>query len=104
MSEKYVSKSDAIAARMLGGEMMIMSAADSTFFTLDAVATLIWQAADGQTPLSQIAGKICQEYDVDQQQAERDAEEFVNELSKHGILLISDSPVIKTDPTAHGCT
>lgn len=102
MSEKYVSKSDAIAARMLGGEMMIMSAADSTFFTLDPVATLIWQAADGQTPLSQIAGKICQEYEVEQQQAERDAEEFVNELSKHGILLISDSPVIKADQTTPG--
>ncbi len=100
MSEKYVSKSDAIAARMLGGEMMIMSAADSTFFTLDPVATLIWQAADGQTPLSQIAGKISQEYDVEQQQAERDAEEFVNELSKHGILLISDRPVIKNEPAA----
>ena len=100
MTEKYVSKSDAIAARLLGGEMMIMSAADSTFFTLDAVATLIWQAADGHTPLSQIAAKISKEYDVDQDQAERDAEEFVNELSQHGILIISDGPVIKTGPTA----
>ena len=98
MSEKYISKSDAIAARMLGGEMMIMSAADSTFFTLDGVATLIWQAADGKTPLSQIAARICQEYDVDQHQAERDAEEFVNELSKHGILLVSDLPVKRPTP------
>ncbi|MGH9529654.1 MAG: PqqD family protein [Terriglobales bacterium] len=93
LSEKYVSRSDAIAARQLGGEMMIMSAVDSTFFTLDEVATLIWQAADGKTPLSQIAATICQEFDVDQQQAERDAEEFVNELSKHGILFISENPV-----------
>jgi hypothetical protein len=98
VSEKYVSKSDAIAARMLGGEMMIMSAVDSTFFTLDGVATLIWQAADGQTPLSKIAARICQEYDVQQEQAERDAEEFVNELSKHGILLISESPAPRPAP------
>ena len=37
MSEKYVAKyisrSSAIASRMLGGEMMVMSAVDSTFFT-----------------------------------------------------------------------
>lgn len=98
MSEKYVSKSDAIAARMLGGEMMIMSAADSTFFTLDGVATLIWLAADGQTPLSKIAAKICQEFDVEQEQAERDAEEFVTELSKHGILLVSENPVPRPAP------
>ena len=59
----------AIAARMLGGEMMIMSTADSTFFTLNEVASAIWQAADGRTPLSEIVeSKICQEFDVDQEQ------------------------------------
>lgn len=98
MSEKYVSKSTSIAARLLGGEMMIMSAVDSTFFSLDEVATVIWQAADGQTPLSQIADKICQEFDVDRQRAESDAGQFVDELSKHGILLISDSPVTSSSP------
>ena len=46
MSDKYISRSTAIAARVLGGEMMVMSAVDSTFFTLNEVATVIWQAAD----------------------------------------------------------
>ena len=93
MAEKYILRSSAIAARMLGSETMIMSATDSTFFTLDEVATAIWQAADGQTPLSEIvAGKICQEFDVSQETAVRDAEEFVEELASHGILLLSDRP------------
>ena len=65
MAETYIARSTAIAARMLGGEMMIMSAVDSTFFTLNEVATLIWQSADGQTPLSEIVEqKICQEYQI----------------------------------------
>jgi len=98
MSEKYISRSTAIAARLLGNEMMIMSAVDSTFFTLDEVATVIWQAADGQTPLSQIAGKICEQFDVDHQQAERDAEHFIDELAKHGILVLSDKPAINVGP------
>jgi hypothetical protein len=95
MSEKYISRSKAIAARMLGGEMMVMSAADSTFFTLNEVASAIWQAADGRTPLSEIvAGKICQEFDVDREHAQRGAERFVDELSQHGILLVSDQPLL----------
>jgi hypothetical protein len=98
MAEQYISKSRAIAARLLGNEMMIMSAVDSTFFTLDEVATVIWQAADGKTPLSQIADKICREFDVEKQQAELDAEEFVNELSAHGILLLSDAPITDRGP------
>jgi len=93
MSEKYISRSTAIAARMLGGELMVMSSSDSTFFTLNEVATVIWQAADGQTPLSEIVSRIvCTEFDVEPQAAQADAEEFVAELSQHGILLVSDHP------------
>jgi hypothetical protein len=97
MREKYIARSSAIAARMLGGEMMIMSAVDSTFFTLNEVATAIWQAADGRTPLSKIvADKICEEFEVDPGVAVRDAEQFVDELSRHGILLVSEQPILNS--------
>jgi hypothetical protein len=93
MSEKYIARSSQIAARMLGGEMMVMSSVDSTFFTLNEVATAIWQAADGRTPLAEIVARnVCDEFEVDVEVAHRDAEQFVNELSHHGILLVSDRP------------
>ena len=97
MSEKYVAKyisrSSAIASRMLGGEMMIMSTVDSTFFTLNPVASVIWQAADGRTPLSEIVTRhICHEFEVDFETAYRDVAQFVEELSGHGILLVSEVP------------
>ena len=98
MAEKYIARSSAIAARMLGGEMMVMSAADSTFFTLNEVASTIWQAADGRTPLSEIvAGKVCREFDVNRERAQRGADRFVDELSQYGILMVSDQPLIETD-------
>jgi hypothetical protein len=75
--------------------MMIMNSVDSTFFTLNEVATAIWQAADGRTPLSQIVrDQICEQFDVGPEQAQADAEHFVNELSGHGILLVSDRPFV----------
>src|SRR6202162_3953471 len=98
MAEKYIARSSAIAARMLGGEMMVISASDSTFCTLNEVASTIWQAADGRTPLSAIVdGKVCKEFDVDREQAQRGADRFVDELSQHGILLVSDQPLMETD-------
>ena len=102
MSAKYIAKSRAIASRLLGGEMMIMSAVDSTFFTLNPVATVIWQAADGRTPLAEIVNQqVCVEFEVDFDTAYRDAEGFVAELSSHGILLVSDRPFPEpsTSPT-----
>jgi len=74
--------------------MMIMSAADSTFFTLNEVATAIWQAADGKTPLADIvAHHVCPSFDVTVAQAQADAEQFVSDLSQHGILIVADHPL-----------
>ena len=97
MADRYIARGSAIAARMLGGEMMVMSTTDSTFYTLNDVATVIWQAADGCTPLADIvADKICSEFDVDRERAQRGADLFVDELSEHGILLVSEHPLSKS--------
>ena len=42
MTETYIARSQAIASRLLGNEMMVMSVIDSTFFSLNEAATLIW--------------------------------------------------------------
>jgi hypothetical protein len=91
----YIARSSAIAARALAGEMMVMNSADSTFFTLNEVATSIFQAADGQTPLRDIVrNRICEEYDIDPDEAQADAQQFVTELSTHGVLLVSNQPLV----------
>lgn len=78
---------------------MVMNSADSTFFTLNEVATAIWKAADGRTPLSQIVrDTICKMFDVEYSQAHADAERFVADLAGHGILLVSDRPFV-VEPT-----
>ena len=94
MSSLYIAHSKEIAARVLDGEMMIMSARDSTLFSLNELGTIIWQAADGATSLEEIvAQKICVEYEVEPGQALKDAETFVRELAEHGIMLLSDRPI-----------
>jgi hypothetical protein len=94
VSPLYIARSTAVAARSLDGEMMIMSAKDSTLFTLNAVGTVIWQSADGKTPLAEIVErKICAEFEVDSVEALKDAESFVNNLASHGILAVSDEPI-----------
>jgi len=94
MNAKYIARSSAIAARRLGDEMIVMSALDSTLFTLNEVATAIWQAADGRTPLADIVRRtVCREFDVTPELAYRDAEALVDDLAGHGILLVSEEPI-----------
>jgi Coenzyme PQQ synthesis protein D (PqqD) len=97
MSAVYVAKATTVAARSLDGEMMIMSAKDSTLFTLNPVGTIIWHSADGKTSLAEIVEqKICAEFEVDPAEALKDAEQFVSDMASHGILAVSDGPIHPT--------
>jgi hypothetical protein len=92
--KRYLARSAAIASRALGDETMVMSAVNSTLFTLDEIATLIWESADGVTPIEEIVrNKICARYEISPEVALRDAEDFVDQLAEHGILLVSDKPI-----------
>jgi hypothetical protein len=94
MSARYIARSPRIAARKLGDEMIVMSAADSSLFTLNEVATTIWQSADGRTTLENIVKhQVCEHFAVSEAEAMRDAKELVAELSRYGILLVSDHPI-----------
>jgi hypothetical protein len=91
--DKFISHGDSLAARMLGGEMMIMSVADSTLFSLNETASVIWKAADGVTPLREIVEReIVPCFEVDADTAYQDTLEFVEELAQHGILKIANEP------------
>ena len=93
-TETYLAKSTDIAARTLGDETIVMSTLDSTIFMLNPTGTAIWQAADGNTPLSRIIeDKVCAEFDVPVEQASSDAQQFIDELAEHGILIVSDHPI-----------
>lgn len=99
MSPTYIARSSAVAARRLGDEMVVMSALDSTLFSLSEVAAVLWEAADGRTPLDSIVReRVCSAFEVDPETALHDAEEFVRSLAAHGVLLVSAEPIETSAP------
>jgi Coenzyme PQQ synthesis protein D (PqqD) len=103
MSKLYVARDARSAVRVLDGEAMVMSGRDSTLFSLNRTATMIWQAADGQTPLEEIVERrVCQEFDVEFASALQDAENMARELAGHGILHISEAPIPPVSVLAGG--
>jgi hypothetical protein len=94
MSKLFLARNPRVAARNIDGEMMIMSGRDSTLFTLNKTATILWQSADGATSLDEIVqNKICTEFEVEPTTALADAETLARELAQHEILQISDAPI-----------
>jgi hypothetical protein len=90
----YIARSSAVAARKLGSDMIIMSARDSSLFDLNDVGCVIWEAADGVTPLDEIVRNVvCAEFDVAPEEALQDARELVREMASFGIMVVSDQPI-----------
>ena len=88
----YILRSGNVAARRIGDELMIMSARDSSLFSLNETAGILWDAADGMTPLAQIVSeRICPLFDIDPDTALQDARALAAELATHGILHVSAS-------------
>ena len=93
MSATYIARANDVAARQIGDEFMIMSGRDSSLFSLNETAALIWNAADGATTLEQIVEeRICAEFEVDAETAMADARAIVDELAGHGILQVGEQP------------
>jgi hypothetical protein len=94
MTDHYIARGTSIAARGIDNETMIMSATNSELFVLNPVATVIWNAADGQVPLAQLVkSAVCTQFEADPETCLPDAEAFAEELARHGVLVLSDQPI-----------
>ena len=91
MPEQYVGRNPQTAWRVYEGEAVILLSKDSTLNTLNAVGTLIWEAADGTMPVGAIVARICNEFEVERAQAERDAAAFIDKLCRRGLLTVSET-------------
>jgi hypothetical protein len=98
MSDKFIRRSRTTAARGLGDEMIVLSVVDSTLFSLNETARLLWEAADGHRPLREIVSEvIVPRFEVDAETAYRDALELAEQLAGHGILELADQPLQQGD-------
>jgi hypothetical protein len=89
MADAYVLQNPRTAWRVYDGEAVILSSDDSMLSSLNPVATLIWEAADGETPVSAIVARICEAFEVDGERARRDAIAFIDTLQRRGLVTVA---------------
>ena len=93
MNDPYIARGMRLGTCTLGGEAIIITPSDSHLYNLNPVATCIWEAADGQSRVSQIVEeRICAEYEIDRETALADALAFVSDFSAKGLLMIAERP------------
>lgn len=79
-------RAHSVVSRLLDGEAVLVHPAQGRVRVLNQVGARIWELADGERSIQEIARLLAQEYEVELPQAELDAVAFCTDLAGRGLL------------------
>ncbi|MEW6734575.1 MAG: PqqD family protein [Acidobacteriota bacterium] len=91
LTSRYGKKGD-LVTRTIADETIIVPISRhvanlNAVFTLNEVATSVWQLIDGQMTVAEIIDKITQEYEIDEKTVVDDIFQFLDQLEAIGLIL-----------------
>lgn len=84
----YTRNSKTISGR-LHDEMVMMDLDKGKYFSLNQVATRIWELLENPSGIDQLCVVLSAEYEVDPDQCRRETEEVLGEMVRLGLVLRS---------------
>ena len=81
-------RSPKTAFRIIDGEAVVVVPEEGMVNIFNKVASRIWEILDGTLSLNDIAAVISSEFDATYETAYKDIEEFVEDLSKKGMVIL----------------
>ena len=81
--------SSEVLTQELDGETVILDLKSESYFGLDKVGTRIWQLLQEQEDIQTITATMLNEYDVGEEQLEKDIQNLLTQLNKAGIVTLN---------------
>ena len=82
----FIRNSKTISGR-LHDEMVAMDPDKGKYFSLNPVATSIWEKLDKELTIEELCNMLIEEYDVDPDQCYSEVNEYLNEMIKLGLII-----------------
>ena len=84
-------RSQSVVSRRVSGETLIVSVRGkvsdlASSYTVNEVASLIWQLLEMPRDVSELVSAVEREYDLDPQQAQQDVSKFLNDMLSVGLV------------------
>ena len=89
IEEKIPIKSPETAHQIIDGEAVIITPGQMMVNVLNAVGSRVWDLADGERNIEDIAKIITDEFDVSYEMALKDAFEFARDLAEKEIMAFA---------------
>ncbi|MGB8344841.1 MAG: PqqD family protein [Ktedonobacteraceae bacterium] len=81
-----LQRKQAVLWRELDGEAVLLSPTAGCSYSLNQVGTFIWKLLDGQHTPGDIATALCEDYEVEYEQAIQDVEHILADLQSNDLL------------------
>jgi Coenzyme PQQ synthesis protein D (PqqD) len=88
--QMYV-RSESVVSRVIAGETLIIPVRKgvgdlASIYSLNEVASVIWQAVTGPRSVEEIVATLHKEFTAEPDQIERDVRAFLDEMSSAGLI------------------
>jgi hypothetical protein len=93
--DHYVKLADHLAWKMVDNEAVVLDLREISYFTLNDVASRVWQCADGRRTIEEIVMIIAGEYAGDADQVRSDITALLGNLADRHLVEFSPIPFLE---------
>lgn len=87
-----------VVSRKIDGELIIVPIRSgvgdlNSLYTLNPVGSVLWEFMNEVHTVSEMVGRVCEEFDVTMNQAKQDIEEFLGSLIEEKLVLSAGTSI-----------
>lgn len=89
LDSALISRSPAVLAAEVDGEIVMMSIEEGRYFGLDDIASDIWKRIDPPCPFSELIDRLAADYDADRKVITADMRVLLGRMAAYGIVRLA---------------
>lgn len=86
--KNIISRNQDFYSSEIDDEAIMMNINDNSYYTVDEIGNKIWQLLENETSCEKICNRLIQQYDVSEEQCQKDTLTFLNQLLEHNAIKI----------------
>ena len=90
MADRYVRNGKTISGR-LHDEMVMMDLEQGKYFSLNPVATRIWDLLERELTVAELCALLKEEYEVESRQCFDEVSEHLSEMARLGLIIAAEA-------------
>ena len=90
--ENYLVKDSDVLFTSMGEDAVLLHVQRGDYYSLNKVGARLWVLSDGSKSIKDLADEITQEFEISQQEAEKDIIELAEQLAKEGLVKVVETP------------